>query len=96
MNRIDKPNSPHAAEKAPEFNFANAVNDLCQLLGKADALAHATEDLFDEPPADDADDVRRHRERVSHLITNTAEAVQTARDAGNQLADHLAKRRMGA
>jgi hypothetical protein len=101
MNSIDKPYTPRAAEeptqdRTPDFNAANAVDDLVQLIAKTDALAHAARDLYDEVPPTEVGEVRRRRERLAHLISDTAEGAEAALKAAKQLADHLAKRRMGA
>lgn len=101
MNSIDKPYIPHTAEeptqnRIPEFNVANAVDDLVQLIAKTDALAHAARDLYDEVPPTEVGEVRRRRERLAHLISDTAEAAEAALEAGNWLAAKLATRRMGA
>jgi hypothetical protein len=69
MNSIDKPD-PHAAEEPPEY-------DPCQLIAKADAFAHATEDRFDEPQPTEDRAVPRRSERLAHLIGATAEVVAT-------------------
>jgi hypothetical protein len=76
-------------------DVANAVDDIRQLIAKADALAHAAEDLFDETiEIDDVDD-RRRLERIAHLIGATATAVEAALEAGEELAHDLATRRGG-
>jgi ABC-type transporter Mla subunit MlaD len=76
-------------------DIANAVDDIRQLIAKADALAHAAEDLFDETiEIDDVDD-RRRLERIAHLIGATATAVEAALEAGEELAHDLATRRGG-
>jgi ABC-type transporter Mla subunit MlaD len=78
------------------FNVANAVDDLRQLVAKADALAHAAENLFDQVIwVEDGDD-RRRLERLAHLVGATAEAVQAAAEAGDELAVELANHRVEA
>jgi ABC-type transporter Mla subunit MlaD len=72
------------------FNVANAVDDLRQLVAKADALAHASEDLFDQVIWVADDDDRRRLERLAHLVGATAEAVEAAVEAGADLATKLA------
>jgi hypothetical protein len=72
------------------FDAASAVNDLCQLIYKADALAHATEHLFEGALSAEDDDERRRRERLAHLVGATAEAVRALVEAGDQLAAELA------
>jgi hypothetical protein len=79
-----------------DFDVANAVNQLRQLVAKADALANAAADLFDNViRVDDVDD-RRRLERLAHLVGATAEAVHVAMEAGDRLATELATRRAGA
>jgi hypothetical protein len=99
MNSIDKPHAPQTAEtqdRTPEANIANALDDVCQLLGKADTFAHATEHLFNEPSPTEDSEARRRREHLAHLVGATAEAVAAALEAADQLAVALATRRMGA
>jgi hypothetical protein len=85
-------------DSASEFHVANAVDDLRQLVAKADALAHAAEDLFERVPWGERDDEedRRRMERLAHLVSATAEAVEAAVDVGEELAAQLAKHRPGA
>ena len=81
----------------PEFNVANAVDDLRQLVAKADALANAAESLLDEMiwVNDDADDDRRRRDRLAHLVGTTSEAVLEAMEVGDRLAVELSTRQPG-
>jgi hypothetical protein len=100
MTSIEKPYTPHAAKertkgRTPDFNLASAVDDLVQLIAKTDALAHATRDLYDEVPPTEVGEIRRRRERLAHLTSDTAEAAEAALEAGNRLAGKLATRRMG-
>ena len=75
------------------LNLASAVDDLRQLVAKADALAHASEELFEHViQVEDRDD-RRRLERLAHLVGATAEAVGAAVEAGDELAAKLAARR---
>lgn len=77
------------------MNVADAVDDLRQLIAKADALAHATEGLFDESVrVEDVGD-RRTLEHLAHMIGATAGAVERAREAGDELAAELSSRRKG-
>lgn len=82
------------------LDVSDAVDDLRQLIAKADALAYATEDLFDHiiwVEEDEDDDTGRRRvERLAHLIGATASAVQAALDAGNKLAGAIAGHRAEA
>jgi len=75
------------------FDIANAVDDLRQLIAKADALAYAAAKLFDDViRVEDAED-RRSFERLAHLIGATASAVQAALEAGDKLAVELSTHR---
>jgi len=76
-------------------DVAAAVDDLQQLVAKADALAHASEDLFERVIWGGELEDRRQLERIAHLIGATAEAVEIAVEAGHELAALLAKRRSG-
>jgi hypothetical protein len=78
------------------INVTEAVDDLRQLVAKADALAHATENLFEQVIwVEDGDD-RRRLERLAHLVGATAEAVQAAVEAGDELAVELANHKLEA
>jgi hypothetical protein len=85
-----------AAEQA--FDVAGAVDDLRQLVARADALAHATEKQFERvAPGDEPDDDDgRQREHLAHLLGATAQAARAAADASDQIAVELAKHRVGA
>jgi hypothetical protein len=74
------------------FDVACAVDELRQLIAKADALAHAAEDLFEGIAWLDGDD-RRRLERLAHLVGATVEAVQAAMDAGAEIASELSAQR---
>jgi len=78
------------------FSVANAVDDLRQLVAKADALAHATENLFEQVIWVEDGDGRRRLERLAHLVGATAEAVQAAVEAGDELAVELANHKLEA
>jgi hypothetical protein len=78
MRSIDKPSARKVTkeptqDRTPEFNVANAVNDLRQLIAKADALAHAAEDLSDEGTPTDLPALgwrhRRHYDMRATFIT---------------------------
>jgi hypothetical protein len=71
------------------LNVANEVDDLRQLVAKANALAHASEDLFEQVIWVGDDDDRRRLERLAHLVGATAEAVAAAVEAGAELAAKL-------
>jgi hypothetical protein len=77
-------------------DVADAVDDLRQLIARADALAIAAEDMFNNPfEVKDRED-RCRLERVAHLVGATAAAVQAAKEAGDQLASTLAGHGAGA
>lgn len=76
-------------------DVVDAVDDLRQLIAKADALATATEDMFNNPIAVKDREDRCRLERVAHLVGATAAAVQAAKEAGNELASALAGGRAG-
>jgi DNA-binding ferritin-like protein len=101
MRSIDKPSAPKvtkepAQDRKTEFNVANAVNDLRQLIARADALAHAAEDLSDEGTPTEDREARRDHERLEYLIEATVEAVQAALEAADKLAAELSTHRQGA
>jgi hypothetical protein len=73
-----------------------AVDDLRQLIARAEALVTAAELLVDDVFHLEDDEERRRMERVAHLISATVAAVQGAMEAGDELATELAKRRPGA
>jgi hypothetical protein len=90
----------------------SAVDDLRQLVARADAIASAAEDLFDRliwdcDGSDDTDtgdngevygddDGDRPLERLAHLMGATAEAVRAAARAGDQIAASLLRHRKGS
>jgi response regulator RpfG family c-di-GMP phosphodiesterase len=77
-------------------DVAGAVDDLRQLIARADSLASATEDMFNNPiEVKDRKD-RSRLERVAHLVGATAEAIQAAKRAGDELASVLAGQGAGA
>jgi hypothetical protein len=97
---------------APRFDVVSAVDDLRQLVARADAIASAAEDLFDRliwdcDGSDDADtgdngegygddDGDRPLERLAHLMGATAEAVRAAARAGDQIAATLLRHGEGS
>lgn len=83
---------------APEckLDVANAVDGLRGLIAKADALAHATEQLFEQVVWTENRDERRRRERLAHLVSATAEAVRVAMKVGNKLAVDVVASQAGA
>jgi hypothetical protein len=75
-----------------EFDVANAVDDLRQLVARADALVHATEELFERVIRFGEDDDDRYRlEHLAHLMGATVEAVRAAVLAGDRIAVDLIK-----
>ena len=81
------------------FDLAAAIDGLCQLVGRADALARAAEDLFERGSwghGGDGDDDERRLDRVAHLLGATVEAVRAAVVVGNQIAAELAGGRVMA
>jgi hypothetical protein len=79
----------------PEFNVANAVDDLRQVVSRADALAEAAVNLFDQVIWVEHEDVRQ-LEHLAHLVSATSEAVRAAVEVGSILAVDLSTRRPGA
>ena len=77
------------------LDVADAVDDLRQLIARADALVIATEDLFNNPFAVKDLEARCRLERVAHLVGATAAAIKTAKQAGDELASALASGRTG-
>lgn len=88
--------APPAGHPPEVSDIANAIDALNQLLARADALAHAAEDLYDGVVPTDGRGARRHRERLAHLIGNTAEAVTAALEATGQIAVQIIVRRARA
>jgi hypothetical protein len=74
---------------------AQSFDNVRQLLARASALAHARVNLFKQAaPAEDGE-ARRRREIFAHLIQATAEAIDHALEAGDQLAAELVTRPAG-
>lgn len=95
---LGKPYGPPTAvdptqDGKPEFNVVNAVDDLRQVVARADALADATMNLFDQVSWDPDDEDPRRIEHLAHLVTATSEAVRAAVEVGNILAVDLSTRR---
>jgi hypothetical protein len=74
----------------------NLVDDLCQLISKADALAYAADDLFDDMMWVKDGAQTRRIERLSHLVGAAAKAVLVAMEATDKLANDLSTRQAGA
>jgi hypothetical protein len=68
------------------FNFADALDDLRQLVMRADTLANATESLFEKVVWVEIDGDSRRIEHLAHLIGATSEAVREAMEVGDTLA----------
>ncbi len=77
------------------YDVVEAVDDLRQLIARAEALVTAAEALVDDVFHFEDDDERRRMERAAHLISATVSAVQGAMEAGDELAAELATRRLG-
>jgi glycosyltransferase involved in cell wall biosynthesis len=75
------------------FDVANAVDELRQLVARADALVHATEDLFERFIWGDEGDDNPGLEHLAHLMGATIEAVRAAMAAGDRIALDLTKHR---
>lgn len=83
MKRRD---NPEATEDKP-FSVRNAVNALNQLITKAWTRSHAADDLFENVAWVTDDDENRDRyERLHHLMGETLEALEDAKQAGSKLA----------
>jgi hypothetical protein len=76
------------------FNFANALDDLRQLVMRADTLANATESLFEKVVWVEIDGDSRRLEHLAHLIGATAEVAREAMELGDTLAVKLVTRPM--
>jgi hypothetical protein len=76
------------------FNFANALDDLRQLVMRADTLANATESLFEKVVWVEIDGDSRRLEHLAHLIGATAEAAREAMELGDTLAVKFVTRPM--
>ena len=72
-------------EPAPDDDETDVVDELRQLMGRADALASATDELFNRVGGltDGAD--RRCLTRLAHLVEMTALAVSAASEASSKL-----------
>lgn len=78
------------------LDVAGAVDDLRQLIARADALANAAEDMFNNPIGVKDREDRCRLERVAHLVGATVAAVHAAKEAGDELASALASHGAGA
>jgi transcriptional regulator with XRE-family HTH domain len=84
--------SGRPSELEPHLDVANAVDDLRQLIAKADALVTAAEDLFEQVIWVERDDDRRRLNRLAHLVSATGAAVRIAVESGDKLAVELSGR----
>lgn len=89
------PEGPQPQER-PEFRFSNAVSLLRQLALRTEALAHATEDLYLQLPWNGDKEVRRQKERLDHLMGDTAAASEQVVDACSLIAEEFVGREPGA
>jgi response regulator RpfG family c-di-GMP phosphodiesterase len=71
-------------------------DELRQLIAKIDALVHAAEKLCDDVIRVQDDESRRRLERLTHLVSATAETVRTAEESIDNLALCLSMRPKGA
>jgi len=97
---LGKPYDPKSMKELtrgdePEFDVAIAVDDLRQLVARADALASAAARLMDEMSWIKGEAERRRFERLAHLVGSTSDAVQSALAFGDKIAVELATRRPG-
>ena len=71
------------------LDVVGTVDHLRQLIARAEALATATERLVEHVFHLKDDEERRRMERVVHLISATASAVQGAMEASDRFAAEL-------
>ena len=76
--------------------FAVALSKLNQLVARADALASAAQNLYENAPPDDPSEARRHRERLAHLISDAAEAAGDTAEASARLVAQVQTQQAGA
>ncbi|TMQ11964.1 MAG: hypothetical protein E6J90_33090 [Deltaproteobacteria bacterium] len=88
--------------REPCFDIASAVDDLRQLVLRADAMVCATEHQLErftrgeEDECEDTDDGDNGLEHLAHLLGAAKESVQAAVYASGQIAAALAKREVGS
>jgi transcriptional regulator with XRE-family HTH domain len=75
----------------PQLDFMAALDDLRQLIAKADALANAAEDLFEQVIWVERDDERRRLNRIAQLVSATGDAMQMVVEASDRLAFELSR-----
>jgi hypothetical protein len=83
-------------QERPEFRFSESVSLLRLSALRVEALAHAAEDLYVQLPWNGDKEVRRRKERLDHLIGETAEAAEQVVDACSLIAEEFVKREPGA
>ena len=83
---------PTQNEKS-KFDVAETIDELRQVVARADALANAASSLLDEAPWGSGEYDRRRFERLGHLIDATFDAVEAATVLGDKLALELIMRR---
>jgi hypothetical protein len=74
-----------SAKAAPADDETNAVDELRELMARADALATTTDEQFSRIVALTDGDDRRGFRRLAHLVEMTALAVSAASDASAKL-----------
>ena len=85
---------PRLVERSPQtrkskFDVAEMVEELRQVVARADALTDAAASLLDQSPWDISERNRRRFERLAHLIDAAFDAVEAAMDLGDKLALEL-------
>jgi hypothetical protein len=78
-------------EPHPSAPLSERIDELRQLIARADALATATGDVLDDVRSEGND--RRRFERLAHLLGATLDAVRAAAEAGDKLAAETSTRR---
>lgn len=76
-----------------KFDVSKTLEELRQVVARADALANAASSLLDETPWGSGEYDRRRFERLGHLIDATFDAVEAAMVLGDKLALELIMRR---
>src|SRR5437868_4234994 len=99
---LGKPHDPKSAGESTQddkveavFNLAPAIEVLRQRVAKADALAKATESLFERVVWVEIDGDNRRFEHLAHLIGATSSAVREAMEVGDMIAVQISTRRLG-
>ena|ERR1043165_8493197 len=99
---LGKPYDPKSAEEStPDdkveavFNLEPAIQVLRQRVAKTDALAKATESLFERVVWVEIDGDSRRFEHLAHLIGATSNAAREAMEFGDLIAVKISTRRLG-